>query len=47
MVHYMECLEYGTSLGKIDDLLDGISLGKEYGTVLGSSVRVVDVEVNI
>ena len=33
--------------GNTDGLLDGISLGQEYGTVLGSTGIVVDGEVNM
>ena len=42
----MNIRKIGTAHGKIDGLLDGMSLGQENGTEMVSSVRVVDGEVN-
>ena len=47
MVHYMEYLEDRTAHGKLSGLFDGISLGQEGGTMLVSSVRVVDCKLNM
>ena len=39
MIHLMGSCKDGTSHGKIDRLINVISLGQEDGTLLGSSVR--------
>ena len=43
----MEYIDDGTEYGNIDGLINGISLEQKYVTVIDSSVRVIDVEVNI
>ena len=47
MVYFVESQKDGTEYGNIDVLVDGISLGQEYGTVLGYSAKVVGGKVNI
>ena len=47
MVLLMESLENGTAYGNLEGLLDETSLGKEYVTALGYSVRDVEGKVNI
>ena len=47
MIHLMEYWKDGIEYGKLDGLLDGMSLGQEDGTVLVSEVIVVDGEVNM
>ena len=39
MVQFISCHKYGTAHVKLGVLLGVISLGQEYGTVLGFSVR--------
>ena len=47
IVHLIEYSQNGTAHGNIGGLLDWISLGQEDGTALGSSVIVVDGELNM
>ena len=47
MIYLIEYRETVTAHGNHDGLIVGISLGQEYGTALGSSVIVVNVEVNM
>ena len=47
MVLLMESLENGTAYGNLEGLLDETSLGKEYVTALGYSVRFIDGKVNM
>ena len=45
MIHLNIYRKYGTAHGKINDLLDGMLLGQEDGTLMGSAVILVDGEV--
>ena len=47
MVHFVEYSEDKTAYENLDGLLHVITPGQEYGTAMGSSVRVTDVAVNI
>ena len=47
MINLVESYKYGTAHGKLDDLLDGILLGQEYGNIQGYIVIFVDGEVHI
>ena len=45
MIHFMEYWKDGTAHGKLDGLLGGMLLGKEYGTLLRSAVIVFNGEL--
>ena len=47
MVHLMKYLKDGTEHGKIYGSLNVMSLRREHGTVIGSSVIDIDSEVNM
>ena len=47
MINLAESYKYGTAHGKLDDLLDRMLLGQEYGNIQGYIVIVVDGEVHM
>ena len=47
MMNLTESTKYGIAKDKLDGLIDWITLGQEYGTVMWYTVIVVYVEVNI
>ena len=47
MIHYMEPRKYKTAHVKIAGFLEGILLGQEYVTVMGSDIIVVGGKVNM